>query len=148
MASVCFSSDGMLSGSGDNTARVWDAISGKSLFPPLTGHTNDIYSICLFPGGRRFTTGFKDGAIRIWSLNTIPNDTNWELRDDNCVFGEDDKLMIWIPKHLHTYLYGPRNISILNHSFFVKIHFGPNGILGRIYSFHISIFLLYLPYIV
>ena len=37
---------------------------------------------------------------------------------------EDGKLIMWIPKHLHTYLYRPRNISILNHSFFVKIHFG------------------------
>ena len=61
---------------------------------------------------------------------------------------EDGKLIMWIPKHLHTYLYRPRNISILNRHFFVKIHFGPNGILGRIYSFHISIFLLYLSYIV
>ena len=37
---------------------------------------------------------------------------------------EDGKLIMWIPKHLHTCLYRPRNISILNHSFFVKIHFG------------------------
>ena len=37
---------------------------------------------------------------------------------------EDGKLIMWIPKHLHTYLYRHRNISILNHSFFVKIHFG------------------------
>ena len=37
---------------------------------------------------------------------------------------EDGKLIMWIPKHLHTYIYKPRNISILNHSFFVKIHFG------------------------
>ena len=37
---------------------------------------------------------------------------------------EDGKLMMWIPEDIHTYLYRPRNISILNHSFFVKIHFG------------------------
>ena len=37
---------------------------------------------------------------------------------------EGGKLMMWIPNHLHTYLYSLRNISILNHSFFVKIHFG------------------------
>ena len=36
---------------------------------------------------------------------------------------EGGKLMMWIPKHLYTYLYSLRNISILNHSFFVKIHF-------------------------
>ena len=37
---------------------------------------------------------------------------------------EGGKLIMWIPKHLYTYLYRPGNISILNHSFFVKIHFG------------------------
>ena len=37
---------------------------------------------------------------------------------------EGGKLMMWIPEDIHTYLYRPRNISILNHSFFVKIHFG------------------------
>ena len=37
---------------------------------------------------------------------------------------EDGKLIMWIPKHLHTYLYRPRNISILDRSFFVIIHFG------------------------
>ena len=37
---------------------------------------------------------------------------------------EDGKLIMWIPKHLHTYLYRPRNISILGRSFFVIIHFG------------------------
>ena len=37
---------------------------------------------------------------------------------------EDGKLIMWIHKRLHTYLYKPRNISILNHSFFVRIHFG------------------------
>ena len=37
---------------------------------------------------------------------------------------EDGKLIVWIPKHLHTYLYRPRNITTLNHSFFVRIHFG------------------------
>ena len=36
---------------------------------------------------------------------------------------EGGKLIVWIPKHLHTYLYRPRNITTLNHSFFVRIHF-------------------------
>ena len=40
------------------------------------------------------------------------------------LIAEDGKLMMWIPKHLHTYLYRPRNITTLNHSFFVRIHFG------------------------
>ena len=37
---------------------------------------------------------------------------------------EDGKLMMRIPDYLHKYLYRPRNISILNRPFFLKIHFG------------------------
>ena len=37
---------------------------------------------------------------------------------------EDGKLIMWIPEDIHTYLYRPRNISILNRPFFVRIHFG------------------------
>ena len=37
---------------------------------------------------------------------------------------EGSKLVMWIPDYLHTYLYRPRNITTLNYSFFLKIHFG------------------------
>ena len=40
------------------------------------------------------------------------------------LIAEGGKLIMWIPNHLHTCLYRPRNISILNLSFFVKIYFG------------------------
>ncbi|PAV22983.1 WD40 domain containing protein [Pyrrhoderma noxium] len=124
--SVCFSPDGMqiLSGSWDGTACVWDAITGNPLFPPFTGHTGSITSVCFFPNGRHFATGSIDGTIRIWTLDEIPIDSDWELRDDNWVVGKNGKLMMWIPTDLHTPLYRPRNISILNHSFHLKLHFG------------------------
>ena len=126
VTSVCFSPDGkqILSGSNDDTARIWDATSGKHLSPPYRGHTDDIYSICSFPDGRRFATGSVDGTIRIWTLDEIPIDSDWELRYGNWVVGENGRLMMWIPKHLHRHLYRPRNVSILNHSFHLKLHFG------------------------
>ena len=40
------------------------------------------------------------------------------------LIAEGGKLIMWIPNHLHTCLYKPRNISVLNLSFFLKIHFG------------------------
>ena len=126
VVSVCFSPDGkqILSGSDDNTARVWDAITGNPLFPPFSYHTDSITSVCSFPDGRRFATGSFDGTIRIWTLDEIPIDSDWELRYDNWVVGENGKLMIWIPKHLHTHLCRPRNVSIFNRSFYLKLHFG------------------------
>ena len=124
--SVRFSPDGkrILSGSWDKTARVWDAFTGNPLFPPFSGHTRFISSVCFFPNGRHFATGSYDGTIRIWSLDEIPIDSDWELRDDNWVVGENGKLMMWIPTDLHRHLYRSRNVGMLNHSFHLKLHFG------------------------
>ena len=124
--SVCFSPDGkrILSGSDDNTARVWDAVTGKPLFPPFSGHTKWIKSVCFFPDGTRFATGSLDGTIRIWTLDEIPDGTNWELRHDGWVVGKDGELMMWIPRDLRRYVCGRRNISMLNRSFYIKLHFG------------------------
>ena len=125
VTSVYFSPDGkrILSGSWDCTARVWDAVTGNPLFLPFSGHTNVITSVCFFPDGRRFATGSFDGTIRIWTLDEIPIDSDWKLRDDNWVVDENGKLMMWIPNDLHGYLYRPRNVSILG-SFHIKLHFG------------------------
>ncbi|PAV14651.1 nucleotide-binding-oligomerization-domain like receptor [Pyrrhoderma noxium] len=126
VSSVCFSPDGkrILSGSSDNTARVWDAVTGKHLFPPFRGHTSWINSVCFFPDGTRFATGSSDGTIRIWTLDEIPDGTNWELGHDGWVIGENGELMMWIPRDLRRYVCGHRNISMLNRSFYIKLHFG------------------------
>ena len=65
----------------------------------------------------------------LWNSRLIPPFQNTDypstfFTHDNWVAGEDGKLIMQIPKHLHAYLYRPRNITILNLSFFVKIHFG------------------------
>ncbi|PAV14688.1 reverse transcriptase ribonuclease H [Pyrrhoderma noxium] len=131
--SVCFSPDGkrILSGNSDNTARVWDAVTGKLLFPPFSGHTNYINSVRFFPDGTRFATGSRDGTIRIWTLDEIPDETNWELRDNGWFIGENGELMIWIPRDLRNHVYGHRNICMLNRSFYIKLNFGTEQNISR-----------------
>ena len=126
VSSACFSPDGkqVFSVSWRGAVRVGDAITGRSLFPPFTGHTSHGKFIGFFPNERCFATGSFDGTIRIWTLDTAPNDTTWELRDNNWVVDESGKLMMWIPNDLRRYLCHHRNISMFNRPFYLKLHFG------------------------
>ena len=63
-------------------------------------------------------------TIRIWTLDTVPNDTTWKLRNDNWVVSESGKLMMWIPNDLRRYLCPHRNIGVLSRPFYFKLSFG------------------------
>ena len=101
-----------------------DLFTGQPLFPPFRGHKDIVRTVCFFPDGRHFATGSYDGAIRIWTLDTTPNDTNWELRDDNWIVDKNGELMMWIPTDLHARLYSHRCTSILKRSYCLKLKLG------------------------
>jgi WD40 repeat protein len=84
---VAWSSDGkrLASGSGDKTARIWNADSGQ-LLHTLTGHTESVRSVAFSPDGRRLATGSGElarpdggrsgglipevpGEVRVWDAN-------------------------------------------------------------------------------
>ncbi len=67
---VAFSADGkfLLTGSGDTTARVWDASNGQVVHE-LTGHTAPIWAAAFRPDGQAVVTGAEDGAARVWDLS-------------------------------------------------------------------------------
>ena len=65
--SVCLSSDdGMVvSGSNDNTVRLWDRSSGV-LLRTLEGHRGSVNSVCLSSDDGMVVSGSFDNTVRLW----------------------------------------------------------------------------------
>ena len=59
----------VVSGSGDNTLRVWDTETGRCL-SILKGHTALVSSVSLTPDSQRVVTGSWDNTLRIWDFKT------------------------------------------------------------------------------
>ncbi|KIO14040.1 hypothetical protein M404DRAFT_121545 [Pisolithus tinctorius Marx 270] len=66
--SVGFSSDGkrIVSGSTDNTVRIWDAERGAQIGGPLEGHTGSVLSVGFSSDGKKIVSGSADQTVRVW----------------------------------------------------------------------------------
>lgn len=84
--SVAFAPQGrtLVSGSTDNTVKLWDSHSGK-LLRTLEGHTDEVYPVAFSADGCLLASKSKDHTIRLWNCETwetvavIPEPTsgNW-----------------------------------------------------------------------
>ena len=59
----------MLTGSGDNTAWLWEAATGKAV-ATLSGHTDRVSAVAFSPDGSRVLTGSWDNTARLWDAAT------------------------------------------------------------------------------
>jgi len=71
VSSVALSSDGtrIVSGSSDQSVRVWDALTGAELMA-LNGHTDWVTSIAFSSDGTRIVSGSSDQSVRVWDALT------------------------------------------------------------------------------
>jgi len=69
--SVAFSPDSnrIISGSWDNTIKVWDAETGDELMT-LRGHKECVKSVAFGPDGKRIVSGSYDKTVKIWDAAT------------------------------------------------------------------------------
>jgi len=69
--SVAFSPDGnrIVSGSDDESVRVWDAETGEQL-RELQGHTDSVSSVAFSPDGDQVISGSFDKSVRVWDVET------------------------------------------------------------------------------
>jgi FOG: WD40 repeat len=67
---VAFSPDGryVVSGSGDGTARVWEADTGREV--ARMTHDDWVSAVAFSPDGRYVVSGSGDGTARVWEADT------------------------------------------------------------------------------
>ena len=72
VASVSFSPDGkrIVSGSFDNSLKVWDAQTGQETLT-LKGHSGSVLSVSFSPDGKRIVSGSSDNTLKVWDIASL-----------------------------------------------------------------------------
>lgn len=93
-----YSPDGqtILSGSDDQTLRLWNASTGE-LLHTLKGHTRSVTACAFSPDGRRLVSGSYDTTVRLWDADSGENLGIFEGHTgpvNECAFSPDGQLVV------------------------------------------------------
>ena len=93
-----YSPDGerLLSASGDQTLRLWDAKSGECLLT-LAGHESGVNGCAFSPDGERLLSASDDQTLRLWdsqSGDCLLNLVGHEIGVNGCAFSPDGKRLL------------------------------------------------------
>ena len=68
VTSLAISADGLtvVSGSRDNTVRLWNTDSATPICAPLLGHEEMVHSVAISADGRTVVSGSWDSTVRLW----------------------------------------------------------------------------------
>ena len=92
---VAFSPDGkkVVTGADDNTASIWDPVSGK-LLAVLAGHKKEITRVSFSPNGLYILTSSNDETARLWEARTGKPLRSFETTGTDAVFSPDSKKIV------------------------------------------------------
>jgi hypothetical protein len=109
--SLAISGDKIVSGSDDNTIKIWDLNTGK-LLKTLYGHSNSVNSVAV--SGDKIVSGNSDHTIKIWKLHSTK-------------FYQTEKSAKQLYKQIKFFTYSLKDLN-LEHALVYK-----NGKIGEIY---------------
>jgi len=59
-----------VSGSQDDTLRIWDVNTGKTFGDPMKGHTGTVTGVAVSSNGHRIVSSSEDRNLRMWDAAT------------------------------------------------------------------------------
>ena len=123
----------IVSGSVDNTIKIWDAWSGQ-LINTLTGHNNSVWCVVFSLDNSKIVSGSSDRTIRIWDaysgqlINTLIGHNNSVMSvafsPDNSKIvsgGYDETIKIW------DVFSGQLINTLTDHNFITSVTFSPDS---------------------
>ena len=92
-----------MSGSSDETIRLWDAATGDGIGKPLEGHSSSVKSVSFSPNGSRIVSGSFDYTIRLWDaemsdiIPTLSSRAYSKLLPSGWAVNSKAEKLFWVP---------------------------------------------------